>query len=64
MGEPVHTTNGDVTSILFNGKQLQDSSKFSQLSSGLGKEMINLNIVPPDNEIQLRFGNCNLFCGQ
>lgn len=33
----VHTTNGDITSIRFNGKELQDQSKFTHLSSGLGK---------------------------
>lgn len=33
----VNTANGDITSMKFNGKELQDSSKFTQLSSGLGK---------------------------
>ncbi|EKM79383.1 hypothetical protein AGABI1DRAFT_120786 [Agaricus bisporus var. burnettii JB137-S8] len=33
----IHTTNGDITSIRFNGKELQDQSKFTHLSSGLGK---------------------------
>lgn len=32
----VNTSNGDITSLNYNGKQLQDSSKFTQLSSGLG----------------------------
>lgn len=32
----VNKANGDITSLNFNGKQLQDSSKFTQLSSGLG----------------------------
>lgn len=32
----VNKSNGDITSILYNGKQLQDSSKFTQLSSELG----------------------------
>lgn len=50
--------------MLFNGKQLQDSSKFSQLSSGLGEEIIKLDIILLDNEAQLRLGNRNLLCGQ
>jgi hypothetical protein len=36
-GGIVSTTNGDITSLTFNGKQLQDSSEHTQLSSGLGK---------------------------
>ncbi|KXN88179.1 putative rhamnogalacturonate lyase A [Leucoagaricus sp. SymC.cos] len=41
----IHTTNGDITSILFNGKQLQDSTKFSQLSSGLGSATVTSNVA-------------------
>ncbi|KAJ3565024.1 hypothetical protein NP233_g7909 [Leucocoprinus birnbaumii] len=41
----IHTTNGDITSILFNGKQLQDSSKFSQLSSGLGSATVTSSVA-------------------
>lgn len=32
----VNTSNGDITSLLYNSVQLQDSSKFTHLSSGLG----------------------------
>lgn len=39
----VNTSNGDITSLNFNGKQLQDSSKFTQLSSGLGWCFISLS---------------------
>lgn len=41
----IHTTNGDITSILFNGIQLQDSSKFSQLSSGLGSATVTSSVA-------------------
>ncbi|KAF9046433.1 galactose mutarotase-like domain-containing protein [Panaeolus papilionaceus] len=30
----INTSNGDITSLTYNGKQLQDSSKFTHLSSG------------------------------
>ncbi|TFK40637.1 Rhamnogalacturonase B, N-terminal-domain-containing protein [Crucibulum laeve] len=33
----INKSNGDITSLVYNGKQLQDSSKYTQLSSGLGK---------------------------
>ncbi|KAJ7652444.1 polysaccharide lyase family 4 protein [Mycena polygramma] len=32
----VQSTNGDITSMIFNGIQTQDQTKFSQISSGLG----------------------------
>ncbi|KAJ7869982.1 polysaccharide lyase family 4 protein [Mycena leptocephala] len=32
----VQSTNGDITSMIYNGIQTQDQTKFSQLSSGLG----------------------------
>ncbi|KZW01225.1 hypothetical protein EXIGLDRAFT_738563 [Exidia glandulosa HHB12029] len=32
----VDKTTGDITSMLFNGKQAQDSSKHSQIASGIG----------------------------
>ncbi|RDX44291.1 hypothetical protein OH76DRAFT_1359848 [Lentinus brumalis] len=32
----VNSSNGDITSMKFNGIEAQDSSKFSQISSGLG----------------------------
>ncbi|KAF9565698.1 polysaccharide lyase family 4 protein [Agrocybe pediades] len=37
----INKSNGDITSLVFNGKQLQDSSKFTQLSSGLGSATVN-----------------------
>lgn len=40
----VNTSNGDITSLTYNGKQLQDSSKFTHLSSGLGTLRLVLNI--------------------
>ncbi|KAF9454776.1 polysaccharide lyase family 4 protein [Macrolepiota fuliginosa MF-IS2] len=41
----INEANGDITSILFNGKQLQDSSKFSQLSSGLGSATVTSSVA-------------------
>ncbi|RPD69393.1 polysaccharide lyase family 4 protein [Lentinus tigrinus ALCF2SS1-7] len=32
----INSSNGDITSMKFNGIEAQDSSKFSQISSGLG----------------------------
>ncbi|KAF5331304.1 hypothetical protein D9758_015809 [Tetrapyrgos nigripes] len=37
----INMENGDITSLDFNGKQLQDSSKFTQLSSGLGSASVS-----------------------
>ena len=34
---PVNTKSGDITSIKYSGTELQDKSKFTQLSSGLGE---------------------------
>ncbi|KAF7314310.1 Polysaccharide lyase family 4 protein [Mycena kentingensis (nom. inval.)] len=36
----INTANGDITSMLFNGKQLQDASAHTQLSSGLGSATV------------------------
>ncbi|KAJ7288462.1 Rhamnogalacturonase B, N-terminal-domain-containing protein [Mycena rebaudengoi] len=36
----INTANGDITSLTFNGKQLQDNTKFTQLSSGLGSATV------------------------
>ncbi|KAF9483429.1 polysaccharide lyase family 4 protein [Pholiota conissans] len=41
----INTANGDITSLLFNGKQLQDSSKFTQLSSGLGSASVSSSVA-------------------
>ncbi|KAG6878493.1 hypothetical protein C0993_005422 [Termitomyces sp. T159_Od127] len=41
----INTANGDITSMLFNGKQLQDSSKFTQLSSGLGSATVTSSVA-------------------
>ncbi|KAJ7696027.1 Rhamnogalacturonase B, N-terminal-domain-containing protein [Mycena rosella] len=41
----VTTTNTATTSINFNGKQLQDSTKFTQLSSGLGSATVTSSVV-------------------
>lgn len=35
----VNGNNGDITSLDYNGKQLQDRSKFTHLSSGLGEKL-------------------------
>ncbi|KJA24032.1 polysaccharide lyase family 4 protein [Hypholoma sublateritium FD-334 SS-4] len=40
----VNTANGDITSMLFNGKQLQDSTEFTQLSSGLGSATVTSSV--------------------
>ncbi|KAJ8519003.1 hypothetical protein ONZ45_g3996 [Pleurotus djamor] len=40
----VNSNNGDITSLVFNGKQLQDSSKFTQLSSGLGSATVTHSV--------------------
>ncbi|KAJ1552394.1 hypothetical protein HK405_011501 [Cladochytrium tenue] len=41
----VNQANGDVISILHNGLQLQDASKFSQLVSGLGSATVSASTV-------------------
>ncbi|KNZ80904.1 putative rhamnogalacturonate lyase A [Termitomyces sp. J132] len=41
----INTANGDITSMLFNGKQLQDSTKFTQLSSGLGSATVTSSVA-------------------
>ncbi|KAJ6557340.1 polysaccharide lyase family 4 protein [Mycena vulgaris] len=41
----INTANGDITSLTFNGKQLQDSSKFTQLSSGLGSATVTSSVA-------------------
>ncbi|RDB17961.1 putative rhamnogalacturonate lyase A [Hypsizygus marmoreus] len=41
----INTSNGDITSLVFNGKQLQDSSKFTQLSSGLGSATVTSSVA-------------------
>ncbi|KAJ8691452.1 hypothetical protein PTI98_011021 [Pleurotus ostreatus] len=41
----VNSNNGDITSLVFNGKQLQDSSKFTQLSSGLGSATVTHSVA-------------------
>ncbi|KAK7048239.1 putative rhamnogalacturonate lyase A [Favolaschia claudopus] len=41
----INTNNGDITSLVFNGKQLQDSSKFTQLSSGLGSASVSSSVA-------------------
>ncbi|THU95078.1 polysaccharide lyase family 4 protein [Dendrothele bispora CBS 962.96] len=44
----INTANGDITSLNFNSVQLQDSSKFTQLSSGLGSATVTSTV---DNDI-------------
>ncbi|CAA7261388.1 unnamed protein product [Cyclocybe aegerita] len=41
----INTSNGDITSLVFNGKQLQDPSKFTHLSSGLGSATVTSSVV-------------------
>ncbi|KAG6918336.1 hypothetical protein DXG01_015195 [Tephrocybe rancida] len=41
----INKANGDITSLLYNGKQLQDSSKFTQLSSGLGSATVTSSVA-------------------
>lgn len=41
----VNTANGDITSLKFNSIQLQDSSKFTQLSSGLGSATVTSSVA-------------------
>ncbi|GLB38246.1 putative rhamnogalacturonan lyase B, N-terminal [Lyophyllum shimeji] len=41
----INTSNGDITSMIYNGKQLQDSSKFTQLSSGLGSATVTSSVA-------------------
>ncbi|KAG2010075.1 rhamnogalacturonase B [Coprinopsis cinerea AmutBmut pab1-1] len=36
----INANNGDITSLNYNGKQLQDQSKFTHLSSGLGSASV------------------------
>ncbi|KAK7690327.1 hypothetical protein QCA50_006984 [Cerrena zonata] len=40
----INGANGDLTSLKFNGKELQDSSKFTQLSSGLGSATVTSSV--------------------
>lgn len=41
----INTANGDITSLKFNSIQLQDSSKFTQLSSGLGSATVTSSVA-------------------
>ncbi|KAF9013429.1 polysaccharide lyase family 4 protein [Cyathus striatus] len=41
----INKSDGDITSLTYNGKQLQDSSKFTQLSSGLGSATVTSNVA-------------------
>ncbi|KAJ2932634.1 hypothetical protein H1R20_g1986, partial [Candolleomyces eurysporus] len=41
----INGNNGDITSLNYNGKELQDRSKFTHLSSGLGSATVSSNIV-------------------
>ncbi|KAI0081584.1 hypothetical protein K474DRAFT_1587374 [Panus rudis PR-1116 ss-1] len=40
----INGNNGDITSLKFNGKELQDQSKFTQLSSGLGSATVTSSV--------------------
>ncbi|KAG8718172.1 hypothetical protein FRC09_013068 [Ceratobasidium sp. 395] len=40
----VSTTNGDITSLKYNGVEYQDSSKFTQISSGLGSATVSSKV--------------------
>ncbi|KAI0789628.1 Rhamnogalacturonase B, N-terminal-domain-containing protein [Abortiporus biennis] len=41
----INTANGDITSLQYNGKELQDSTKFTQLSSGLGSATVTSSVA-------------------
>ncbi|CAL1712560.1 unnamed protein product [Somion occarium] len=41
----INRSNGDLTSLKFNGKELQDQSKFTQLSSGLGSATVTSSVA-------------------
>ncbi|KAF6757528.1 Rhamnogalacturonase B, N-terminal-domain-containing protein [Ephemerocybe angulata] len=41
----INGNNGDITSLNYNGKELQDRTKFTHLSSGLGTATVSSNIV-------------------
>ncbi|KAF9468615.1 polysaccharide lyase family 4 protein [Collybia nuda] len=41
----INSSNGDITSLNYNGKQLQDSSKFTHLSSGLGSATVTSSVA-------------------
>lgn len=38
---PVNTADGDITSLNYNGNELQDQTVFTQLSSGLGSASVS-----------------------
>ncbi|KAH8104842.1 polysaccharide lyase family 4 protein [Cristinia sonorae] len=40
----INNANGDITSLKFNGKELQDQTKFTQLSSGLGSATVTSSV--------------------
>jgi len=42
----VSQTSGDITSIQWNGKELNDQAKASQLSSGLGSATVSFSLSP------------------
>lgn len=44
-GDVVKTSNGDITSIKYNGKECQDQSKFTHLSSGLGSATVESKVT-------------------
>ncbi|THG99407.1 hypothetical protein EW026_g2936 [Hermanssonia centrifuga] len=41
----INTSNGDIISLKFNGLELQDQSKFTQLSSGLGSATVTSSVA-------------------
>ncbi|KAJ3518617.1 hypothetical protein NM688_g9413 [Phlebia brevispora] len=41
----VNTSDGDITSLKFNGLELQDQTKFTQLSSGLGSASVTSSVA-------------------
>ncbi|KAH6912806.1 Rhamnogalacturonase B, N-terminal-domain-containing protein [Coprinopsis sp. MPI-PUGE-AT-0042] len=41
----INGNNGDITSLNYNGKQLQDQSKFTHIGSGLGSATVSSQIV-------------------
>ncbi|TFK73605.1 polysaccharide lyase family 4 protein [Pluteus cervinus] len=50
----INKNNGDITSLVFNGKQLQDSSKFTHLSSGLGSANVTSSVANSIATITIR----------
>ncbi|KAG7039202.1 rhamnogalacturonase B [Colletotrichum scovillei] len=53
----VNRTNGDITSLLYNGVQFQSTSKMSQINSGLGTSTVTADTISGHAKITVKAGS-------